>query len=83
MMHVWDGPGWWWLLASVGILVVWTFVLFAVIVAVPRLQVRATAPQPDAPLTILERRYAQGDLTHDEFEERRRHLHGSPPGPAG
>lgn len=37
-------------------------------------QGRATSSQKDSPIAVLEKRYAQGDLSEEEFRHRREQL---------
>jgi putative membrane protein len=65
--HGWDGHMFsWWGIIVMGVL----------IVAAAAIISRAESEQPasDTALDILERRYAQGDIDHDEFEQKRRDL---------
>ena len=68
-MHFTDGVGFWgmhlfwWLF---WFLIIATF--FATLTPVPRHKVRET------PLQILQRRYAAGDITTQEYDERRQRL---------
>lgn len=66
------GFGWWPLLLSVGLLAALAFVAYAALV-------RSRSGTTDeshtsAALATLRERYARGDLTADEFEDRRRCL---------
>lgn len=78
MWHIGAGWGWWMLLGWVWMLVFWGLIVYAVY-ALTRGRGSDAPPgrprqeQPSA-LEILEQRYARGELTHDQFEEMRRHL---------
>lgn len=90
--HVWFGPGWGFTLIPIlGLLL-----LVAVIVLVVLLVVWATRPHERAPATapiwhpgaggssalhILEERYARGEISREEFVERRAVLLGHSPPP--
>jgi len=66
MYWYWWGMSWFW----------WSFWLIAIVcfalflVPVPRARYR----QFEDPLRLLARRYAAGELTHEEYEERRARL---------
>ncbi|OGW18477.1 MAG: hypothetical protein A2X56_09595 [Nitrospirae bacterium GWC2_57_13] len=56
--------------------IIWGLVLFGIVLVLSRLfnhPARATGVQ-DAPLDILKRRYAAGDIDSLEFEKRKRDL---------
>ena len=68
-MHLLNG-GWFW-----GMHLVWWFfwivlitALFGLFVPVPRHRVRET------PVQVLQRRYAAGEISTEEYEERKKHL---------
>jgi putative membrane protein len=56
----------------------WGFWLIIIVILVVVLLRRETGPLPPAskstPLETLERRYAAGEISTEEFEERRTHL---------
>lgn len=69
--HGWEGHMFsWWSIIVMGVL----------IIAVTLIILRSEAEQPasgnDTALDILERRYAQGEIDHDEFEQKKRDLQG-------
>jgi putative membrane protein len=76
-MH--DGWGWWMVFGWLWMLVFWGLIIWAVYAVVTRLGERpggdASRIEPTA-LDILERRYASGEISADEFEEMRRRLRG-------
>ena len=57
-------------------IVFWGAVIALLVWAFRSFRVSGSAPASDA-LAILERRYAAGEIDHDEFEERRRVLRDS------
>ena len=74
MYMYWWGMSWiWW---TFWVILIVAFAMF--LVPVPRSRVR----HYDDPLRILARRYAAGEITHEEYEERRarleRDLHRAP-----
>ena len=77
--------GWWWdggmmngfsPLWGIGMLLVWLVVLLAIGYAIYRVLVGQVAPESGADPALEELRlaYARGDLTDEEFEERRQKL---------
>ena len=79
------GAGWgWWILMSVGMIAFWAAVIYLVVWLI-----RGAAPwrpqepsEPAAPLEILQRRLASGELTVAEYEDLRRALEQEPRAPA-
>jgi putative membrane protein len=69
MDMMWGMPG----MIVVG-LVFWGFVVAGVVAVAWWLLRRSRASRRDAALDLLRERYAKGDITKEEFEERRRHL---------
>jgi putative membrane protein len=55
-------------------LVFWGFVVAGVVAVAWWLVRRSRASERDTALDLLRERYAKGDITREEFEERRRHL---------
>jgi len=72
-----DGWGWWMLFGTVMMFGSVAAIVWAVTARDRRPLERGEQQEPRAEPTareILERRYASGELTHDEFEEMRRRL---------
>ena len=71
---MWYGNGWMFGLHFLW----WGFWLLMIVILVVVLLRRETGPPPPAskstPLETLERRYASGEISTEEFEERRAHL---------
>lgn len=68
---MWGMPWIWWV---VGIILI-----VGVVWAISRVQVRQGSPPPrvnqrETPLEALQRRYADGEISTEEYEERKRHL---------
>lgn len=79
MMWYWGtGWGWWMIFGWIWMVVLWGLIIWAVCAVVSRLTERHHTPLTTEPsaLDILERRYASGELTHEQFEEMRQHLTG-------
>lgn len=70
------GPGWGWMIGGwVMMLVFWAVVIIGIVALVRYLSDRGGATrlkEPEAPLDILRRRYAAGDITKEQFEEMKR-----------
>jgi putative membrane protein len=75
----WGGPGW----GIVGGLVSLAFVVLVVVLVASLIRNRSGAGPTAASsaIRILEERYARGDISRDEFLERRSALTGSPKTP--
>jgi putative membrane protein len=60
--------------------VFWILVIIGVIWLLTRSQYRSTSPPPssessnETPMEILKRKYAAGELSTEEYEERKEHL---------
>jgi putative membrane protein len=79
MMWNWGtGWGWWMMFGWFWMIVLWGLIIWAVYTLVSHLTGRHDSPSVQSPsaLDILERRYANGELTHEQFEEMRQHLTG-------
>lgn len=70
---MWDGNGWmmgmhygWWIF--------WVLVVVAVVALAQRGPAGASRELRETPLQILERRYAAGEISSQEFEERKAKL---------
>lgn len=78
MWQMGDGWGWWMLVGWAWMVLFWGLIIWAVYTVIARVGGRETpaAPGPAEPsaMDILERRYASGELGHEEFEEMRRRL---------
>lgn len=70
-MH--DGWGWWMMFGWIWMAIIVALVVWAVAAVTTRRDDTRGSGEPTA-LEILERRYARGEIDHEEFEERRRRL---------
>ena len=68
----WEGPGIWFFWITIVILVV--LILYFLMRSTQR---SAYSQSKESPLDILKRRYANGEMTSEEFEERKRILESS------
>lgn len=76
MMH-WDGYGWnmGFGFGGVFMLLFWTLLAIGVIYSVRRFSAKGSfSERDDSALEILKKRYAKGELSKEEFEEKRRHI---------
>jgi uncharacterized membrane protein len=74
-MH--DGWGWWMVFGWLWMVVCWGLIIWAVYAVVTRLERGREPPGRDEAedaLAILERPYARGELTTEQFEEMRSRL---------
>lgn len=66
--------GWMWLVMGAGTLTFWVLVILVVRALLPSRAPQTSEPQrPDA-LTLLKERLARGEVTPEEYEQRRRLL---------
>jgi putative membrane protein len=72
----WFGPGWG-LLAGLAWTVFWVVVVLIVVSAIRRRP--GGRPPGSSAVRLLEERYARGEISRDEFLERRAVLLGEPP----
>jgi putative membrane protein len=75
MWHMGDGWGWWMVFGWIWMVAFWGLIVWAVVTVISRLggQPRRSEGTRTS-LEILEERYARGEISHEEFEERRRRL---------
>lgn len=79
----WDGhmdwDGGWWIVMAIGMILFWALVILGVVWLVRELshsrEARRADAEPDA-VAILERRLASGEISADEYRERRAILRG-------
>jgi putative membrane protein len=77
MMNGWDGWDWIWM--TFMMVAFWGGLAAVIVFAIKSLggsRRRSETPAPDA-MTVLETRFAKGEISEDEFEERRRVLQRS------
>lgn len=77
------GAGWgWWILMSVGMVAFWAAVVYLVVWLVrgaPRSRGQQPAGTPsETPLELLRRRLAAGEISVEEYDERRTVLEDAP-----
>lgn len=62
-----DGYGW-----IIGLIVLVAFI--GVIVSIMQRRKNSDRPKYNSPLDILKTRYAKGEITKDEYDEKRKHI---------
>jgi putative membrane protein len=76
-MHDNDIGTGWWIVMMIGMVIFWSLVILGVIWLVREYgHPSRRSVGPDDPLTILQRRFANGEITAKEYEQRRRTLSG-------
>ena len=82
--HHGDGGAGWWVLMSIGMFAFWGVVIAGVVWLVRGGSLGAPRRSaPEDPLDVLDRRLAEGALSPEEYEERRRLLRSPPDGAHG
>jgi putative membrane protein len=61
--------GWWMLFGTLSMLIFWAVVIGLTVWAVRRSTEPHAAGTDQTPLDIARRRYARGELTHEQFEQ--------------
>jgi putative membrane protein len=79
----WDGhmdaDGAWWVAMAIGMVLFWALIILGIVWLARELASSRQARQSDGegdPMTILERRLALGEISPDEYRERRAILRG-------
>ena len=76
--HMGDWGAGWWILMMLGMVAFWGLVIVGIVWLVRELAGRhERAATTVGPLELLDRRLAEGQISPDEYEERRRILTGS------
>ncbi len=74
-----DGPGWWmggmWLLS----ILFWILVIAGTVLVIKWLMDRGKDGENEAPLDILKKRYARGEIDRETFERMKRDIEGGNP----
>jgi putative membrane protein len=76
----WGGPGWWGIVGGLASLLVLVLVV-VFIASLVRNRPGAGPGASSSAIRVLEERYARGEISRDEFLERRAALTGSPKPP--
>ena len=76
----WDHMGGWWILMGIGMFLFWVLVIVGIVVVVRELirsrDMRRDEPGSPAAMAVLDRRLAEGEITSEEYRERRAVLRG-------
>lgn len=75
-MH--DGWGWWMLVGWVWMVVFWGLIIWAVVTLINRLASGGSNNPSSSALTILEERFARGEIDREQYEEMRRTIEKRP-----
>ena len=69
----WGFGGFWWIMPII-MIVFWGLVIWGIVILVRRGSRSSCCSyeHPDSAIDILKRRYASGDITKEEFEEKKR-----------
>ena len=73
MWGVHDGMGWWMLFGSVWFVVFWGLIILALVSLFNRTG-KPDSSGGESPLEIAKRRYAQGEISREQFEQIRRDI---------
>jgi putative membrane protein len=72
-----EGMGWWMLFGSIWFVVFWGLIIWAIVTVVGRGgERRSSGGGAETPIEIARRRYAQGEINREQFEQIRRDLGG-------
>jgi putative membrane protein len=76
MFEMHDGWGWWMVFGWIWMVVFWGLIIWAVATLLRYLGARDSGQRPSNATTIVEERFARGEITRDQFEEMRKTLRG-------
>ena len=68
-----EGMGWWMLFGSIWFVVFWGLIIWAIVAVFSRTESRAPSGGESA-LETAKRRYAQGEISREQFEQIRRDI---------
>ena len=68
-----EGMGWWMLFGSIWFVAFWGIIIWAIVSLFSRAEGRGSSGG-ETPLEIAKRRYAQGEISREQFEQIRRDL---------
>ena len=71
-----EGMGWWMLFGSIWFVIFWGLVIWAIVSVFSRGERGSTSGGGETPLEIAKRRYAQGEINREQFEQIRHDLSG-------
>ena len=70
-----EGMGWWMLFGSLWFVIFWGLIIWAA-GTISNRERRSGSGGSESPLEIAKRRYAQGEISREQFEQIRRDLNG-------
>jgi putative membrane protein len=72
-----EGMGWWMLFGSIWFVIFWGLIIWAIVTVFSRGE-RSTSNGggSESPLDTAKRRYAQGEISREQFEQLRRDISG-------
>jgi putative membrane protein len=76
MFQMHDGWGWWMVFGWIWMVVFWGLIIWAVVTLLTYLDTRGSSQRPSTAATILEERFARGEIDREQFEEMRKTLRG-------
>lgn len=76
MFEMHDGWGWWMIFGWIWMVVFWGLIIWAVATLLRYLSTRDSSQRPSNAATILDERFARGEITRDQLEEMRKTLRG-------
>jgi putative membrane protein len=76
MFEMHDGWGWWMIFGWIWMVVFWGLIIWAVATLLRYLGTRDSSQPSSNAATILEERFARGEINRDQLEEMRKTLRG-------
>ena len=76
--HMGDWGAGWWILMALMMVVFWGLVVLGVVWLVRALMTERHAPRDASPFELLDRRLASGEISPEEYRERREVMQGNP-----
>ncbi len=76
MFEMHDGWGWWMIFGWIWMVVFWGLIIWAVVTLLRYMGTRDSSRGSSNASTILEERFARGEINRDQFEEMRKTLRG-------
>jgi putative membrane protein len=70
-----EGMGWWMLFGSIWMVVFWGLIIWAIATVFGRGE-KSSSGGGESALDVAKRRYAQGELSREQFEQLRRDISG-------
>jgi putative membrane protein len=70
-LYGWGFGGFWWIMPIL-MIVFWGLIIWGIVMLVRRPSSSSSGPNDDSALEILKKRYAAGEITREEFGEKRK-----------